>query len=101
VEWLKEKGRMSSDENPPQRAQIRQPASWIQKTAGICGGDACIRNTRITVWGLVQRRKQGLSDAELLRRIPGVTLADLKLAWDYYQRNCAEIDQAIQDNKEA
>ncbi len=27
--------------------------SWVQKTPGVCGGDACIRNTRITVHGLV------------------------------------------------
>ncbi|MBY0527748.1 MAG: DUF433 domain-containing protein [Gemmataceae bacterium] len=25
--------------------------SWVQKTPNVCGGDACIRNTRITVWG--------------------------------------------------
>jgi uncharacterized protein (DUF433 family) len=23
--------------------------SWIRKTPGVCGGNACIRNTRITV----------------------------------------------------
>ena len=27
--------------------------SWVQKTPGLCGGRACIRRTRITVWGLV------------------------------------------------
>ena len=27
--------------------------SWIKKTPNVCGGDACIRNTRITVYGLV------------------------------------------------
>jgi hypothetical protein len=30
--------------------------SWVQKTPGVCGGRACIRNTRITVWGLVNFR---------------------------------------------
>ena len=28
--------------------------SWVQKTPGVCGGDACIRNTRITVRGLAE-----------------------------------------------
>jgi hypothetical protein len=31
-----------------------QTKSWVQKTPGVCGGDACMRNTRITVWGLAQ-----------------------------------------------
>jgi uncharacterized protein (DUF433 family) len=75
--------------------------SWIDKTPGVCGGDACIRNTRITVWGLVQRRQQGLSDAEVLRRLPALTPADLEAAWDYYAHNRAEIEQAIRENEEA
>jgi uncharacterized protein (DUF433 family) len=75
--------------------------SWIQKTPGVCGGDACIRNTRITVWGLVNYRKLGLTDARLLEVIEGLTQADLDAAWDYYGRNQAEIDQAIKGNEEA
>jgi uncharacterized protein (DUF433 family) len=76
-------------------------ASWVQKTPGVCGGDACIRNTRITVWGLVERCKSGLSDAEILRRVPGLVQADLEAAWSYYERNGPEIEQAIRDNEEA
>lgn len=30
-------------------------ASWISKKPGRCGGDACVRETRIPVWGLVER----------------------------------------------
>ena len=26
-------------------------ASWISKKPDRCGGDACVRDTRITVWG--------------------------------------------------
>lgn len=75
--------------------------SWIQKTPGVCGGDACIRNTRITVWGLVNYRKLGLTDARIQEVIDGLTQADLDAAWDYHRRNGAEIDQAIKDNEEA
>ena len=82
--------------------EVSIPAkSWIQKTPGVCGGDACIRNTRITVWGLVNYRKLGLTDARLLEVIDGLTRADLDAAWDYYSRNRVEIDQAIKDNEEA
>ena len=31
-----------------------QTASWIKKTKGVQGGDACIRDTRHTVAGLVE-----------------------------------------------
>jgi uncharacterized protein (DUF433 family) len=92
---------MSQKEAAPPLAAAQHEMSWIQKTAGVCGGDACIRNTRITVWGLVQRRQHGLADTEVLRRLPGVTLADLEAAWDYYERNRDEIEQAIRENDEA
>ena len=38
----------------------------VQKTPGVCGGHACIRNTRIPVWVLVSLRQQGANDRELL-----------------------------------
>jgi uncharacterized protein (DUF433 family) len=83
-------------------SEVPLPAgSWIQKTPGVCGGDACIRNTRITVWGLVNYRRLGLTDARILEVIDGLTQADLDAAWDYEIRNRAEIEQAIQENEEA
>jgi type III restriction enzyme len=78
-----------------------EPVSWITKTPGVCGGDACIRHTRITVWGLVAWRRLGLSDAEIRRHVPAVTQEDLAVAWDYYEHNREEIDQAIRENEEA
>src|SRR5207248_5557800 len=75
--------------------------SWVQKTPGVCGGDACIRNTRITVWGLVERRNLGASDAEMLDTITGLMREDLEAAWEYYDQHREEIDQAIRENEEA
>ena len=75
-------------------------ASWIAKTPNVCGGDACIRNTRITVWGLVNYRRLGMPDAELLASIVGLTPEDLAVAWDYYEHNRGEIDQNIRENEE-
>jgi len=37
-------------------------ATSIEKTPGICGGDARVRNTRIAVWLLVGYRKDGVSE---------------------------------------
>jgi len=34
----------------------------VQHTTGVCGGNACIRNTRIPVWTLVSLRSQGATD---------------------------------------
>jgi uncharacterized protein (DUF433 family) len=69
--------------------------SRVSKTPGVCGGDACIRGTRFPVWGLVESRQQGLTDADILRRHPDLTRADLDAAWDYYARNRPEIEQAL------
>ena len=77
------------------------PTSWIQKTRDVCGGDACIRNTRITVRGLVSYRKLGMSDSRLLQVIDGLTQADLDAAWDYYNRNRVEIEQSIEEDEGA
>jgi uncharacterized protein (DUF433 family) len=73
----------------------------VEKSSGVSGGDARIRQTRVTVWGLVQRRNLGLSDAEILDRLPNLTQADLDAAWDYYAQHAKEIDRAIRENEAA
>ena len=73
--------------------------SWIQKTPGVCGGDACIRDTRHTVYGLVEWKQMGLPDARILEHHPDLSLIDLEAAWDYYAQNPAEIDEAIRANE--
>jgi uncharacterized protein (DUF433 family) len=67
----------------------------IQKTPGVCGGDACVGNTRIMVWLLVAQKRGGLSDEEILAGYPTLTPADLAAAWEYYRRHPQEIDEAI------
>ena len=78
-----------------------QTTSQVQKTHGVCGGEPCIRTTRHTVAGLVQWRRLGLGDEQILRHHPDLTQADLEAAWDYYQYNTEEIDQAIRDDEDA
>jgi uncharacterized protein (DUF433 family) len=70
-------------------------ASWIQKRTNVCGGDACIRDTRHNVWGLVEWRRLGLSDAQILERHPDLTQADLDAAWEYFAQNPREIERAL------
>ena len=72
----------------------------IQKTEGVCGGSARIRNTRIPVWTIVSFKKLGVSDSELLKSYPDLTQQDLDEAWAYYEQNRTEIDTEIQDNED-
>ena len=73
--------------------------SWVQKTPGVCGGRACIRNTRITVWSLINSRQLGAADEQILENIVGLTPEDLQVAWDYYRAHAAEIDNDIRVNE--
>ncbi|MCE9530336.1 MAG: DUF433 domain-containing protein [Planctomycetes bacterium] len=75
--------------------------SWVQKTPNVCGGVPCIRNTRITVHGLVHYRQLGLSDQRILETIQGLTKDDLIAAWEYDAEHPAEIEEAIRLNEEA
>jgi uncharacterized protein (DUF433 family) len=77
------------------------PATWIEKAPGVCGGDARVRRLRIPVWSLVEARQGGLSDSRLLECFPLLTAADLAAAWEYYELNKEEIDQAILLQEEA
>jgi Protein of unknown function (DUF433) len=38
----------------------------VQRTPGVCGGNARLRNTRIPVWTLVAFRQEGMTEEELL-----------------------------------
>ncbi len=67
----------------------------IQKTVGVCGGNARIRDTRIPVWTLVSFRQQGAAEEELLSNYPLLNQQDLAAAWSYYEQNLQEIDQLI------
>ncbi len=67
----------------------------IQKTVGVCGGNARIRDTRIPVWTLVSFFQQGASEEELLRNYPGLNYQELAPAWSYYKQHPQEIDRLI------
>jgi uncharacterized protein (DUF433 family) len=76
-------------------------ASWIEKSPGVCGGDARVRNTRHTVAGLVEWRKLGLTNAQILGRQPDLSPADPEATWSYFDQHSGEIDRAIRENEDA
>jgi uncharacterized protein (DUF433 family) len=67
----------------------------IRHTDGVVGGDACVRDTRIPVWTLVQMKKLGRSEAQLLADFPGLIRDDLDAVWSYYREHTDEIENAI------
>ncbi len=76
--------------------------SWIQQTSTICGGDACIRDTRIPVWSVVRAQQLGATSEELLTYfVTPLTTADGLAALAYYQEHAEEIDYEIRLNDEA
>jgi uncharacterized protein (DUF433 family) len=76
-------------------------ASWITRRAHPDGAEACIRDTNVNVWGLVERRWHGLDNTRILADIQGLTEADLEAAWAYYHDHPDEIEEAIRRNAEA
>jgi len=97
---------MLPEMSPSEKAQLLQ---WIvsdltnifpgiEKTPGVCGGDACIAGTRIPVWSLVNSRNLGFTDGQLLDSYPTLSREDLKNVWNYYQANKAETDELIAEN---
>lgn len=78
---------------------LRTEGSWIEKTPDVCGGRARIRHSRIPVWSVIQSRRLGSSDQELLNYfVVPLTPADLEAASAYYEQNREEIEHDIYQN---
>lgn len=73
----------------------------IEKTPGVCGGEARIARTRIPVWLLVRQRQLGISEEEILLGYPTLREEDLANAWNYYRGHQEEIEAQIMENEEA
>ena len=73
----------------------------IESSPDVCGGEPCIVRTRIPVWLLVQARRLGTSEAELLRAYPSLRAEDLANAWAYSRTHRDEIERQILDNEAA
>lgn len=73
----------------------------IDRIPHVCGGNACIVRTRIPVWVLVQARRLGTSEADLLYNYPSLRAEDLANAWAYARSHTEEIEQQIAENEAA
>ena len=70
----------------------------IESIPGVCGGEPCIVRARIPVWVLVQARRLGASEADLLRCYPTLGAEDLPSAWAYARAHHDEIEPQIREN---
>ncbi|MBX9580137.1 MAG: DUF433 domain-containing protein [Gemmataceae bacterium] len=73
----------------------------IRKTPDVIGGEACIRRSRVAVFMLVESKRLGRTDAELLDHFPYLTRQDLDAAWAYYAAHPDEIEDAIRRHTES
>jgi uncharacterized protein (DUF433 family) len=73
----------------------------IESNPGVCGGEPCVVRTRIPVWVLVQGRRLGATEADLLHCYPSLRAEDLANAWAYYRNHSLEIDQQVRENEES
>jgi len=86
----------------PATEVFRKGQSWIQKSPDICGGDACIRDTRIPVWSLVTATRLGTTEEELLTYfVTPLSPADVQAALGYFEKHPEEIENEIRLNQDA
>jgi uncharacterized protein (DUF433 family) len=67
----------------------------------VCGGDPRVARTRIPVWLLVQARRLGSTEEDLLAAYPSLKAKDLDHVWAYYQAHRDEIEEQIRENETA
>jgi uncharacterized protein (DUF433 family) len=106
---LEEAEKLLATMTPAEKAQLLQLVvrdlgdafPGIESVPNVAGGEPCIVRTRIPVWLLVQARKLGASEAELLRAYPALRAQDLANAWAYARVHYDEIEQQIRENESA
>lgn len=64
------------------------------------GGDARIAETRIPVWSLINYRRLGASDAQILEDFLTLDAGNLVNAWAYANAHPDEIEAATRENEE-
>jgi uncharacterized protein (DUF433 family) len=73
--------------------------SWVSKRADRQGGEACVRDTRIPAWVIVNYLRLGGTEANLLHDYPSLTAADVEAVREYAAAHAEEIDNAIRANE--
>ena len=107
VSTLQEAEKLLSRMTRAEKAQVLQCVArdlgdafpGIENNPGVCGGEPCIVRTRIPVWVLVQAKRLGKTEADLLQAYPTLRAEDLANAWAYARSHVEEIQQQIHENE--
>lgn len=73
-------------------------APLITKVPGVCGGDACIKGTRVAVWNIETDFRHWLQD--MLMSYPSLSADGIRAAIRYSLDNEAEIGACIAANED-
>lgn len=73
----------------------------IESVADVNEGEPCVVRTRIPIWLLVQARRLGADEADILRNYPSLRAEDLTNAWAYARVYRDQIEQQITENEAA
>lgn len=82
------------------KKKIRKKHPYIEKKAGVCGGEPVIVGTRMSVSLIVEMERAGHSADEMISLYPHITHAQIYDALSYYYDHKEEIDKIIDENKE-
>jgi uncharacterized protein (DUF433 family) len=90
---------MPNGAKPCQLKGQGRKAGSEKRLASVAARSVC--STRHTVAGLVEWKKQRLTDVHILEHHPDLAQADLEAAWAYYDAHREEIERALKEVAEA
>ncbi len=97
-EQRKELIRAISSQQPKLNSEL---TAHVTKVPGVCGGKACVAETRVRVMDVViWHERLGWSADEIVSEIPSLTLSDVYAALTYYFDHREEIEEDIRLNDE-
>lgn len=97
-EQRKELIRAISSQQPKLNSEL---TAHVTKVPGVCGGKACVAETRVRVMDVViWHERLGWSADEIVSEIPNLTLSDVYAALTYYFDHREEIEEDIRLNDE-
>jgi len=71
----------------------------VTHTPDVCGGRACIANTRMPVWTLHAFWNAGTADEALLASYPWLCASQLDQAREYIRSHWDEIERDLRDQE--
>ncbi len=75
------------------------PNSGVTKDETIFGGEPILTDTKTPVRAIIEMRRLSYTTAQILLRLPHLTLEQIIMATEYYEQNRAEIDPYIKSHR--